>query len=122
MVRFTQILAATAILSATFACSDKTSKSDEPSGAPSTNKATEKTPATMDDMEIPAGLEGLDDADRVLALKQSTCPVSGEPLGEMGTPVKKVVGDRVVFLCCASCNKKFDADPQKYVAKIDSGE
>jgi len=59
---------------------------------------------------------GMSAADMDLVMKQKTCPVSGEALGGMGTPVKKFVGDKVVFLCCKSCNKKFDADPEKYIA------
>lgn len=63
-------------------------------------------------------IKGLDPADAKLAMAQKTCPVSGDPLGEMGPPVKKVVGDDVVFLCCKSCIKDFDKDPQKYIAIV----
>jgi hypothetical protein len=34
---------------------------------------------------------------------QKTCPISGEALGEMGTPVKTTIGDQTVFLCCKNC-------------------
>ncbi len=46
-------------------------------------------------------LATLSPADRELAEKQKVCPVSGEPLGSMGTPYKVTVKDREVFLCCA---------------------
>jgi YHS domain-containing protein len=65
---------------------------------------------------------GLDAADQAIAKAQGTCPVSGEALGSMGTPVKKMVGDKAVFLCCPSCEKKFDADPQKYLAMTPQGK
>lgn len=57
--------------------------------------------------------------DAKLAKAQKTCPVSGETLGSMGTPVKVMVGDKAVFLCCKSCRKKLLADPDKYLAKLD---
>jgi YHS domain-containing protein len=66
-------------------------------------------------------MKGLDPADAKLAMKQKTCPVSGEPLAGMGTPVKMTVGDDVVFLCCKNCVKDFEKDPQKYVT-IAKGE
>jgi hypothetical protein len=48
-------------------------------------------------------LEGLSDEDRQLVLAQRLCPVSGEPLGSMGTPLKVTVGDRSLFIYCAGC-------------------
>ena len=48
-----------------------------------------------------------------------TCPVSGEKLGGMGDPVKVNYEGRDVSLCCAGCIKKFEAEPQKYLSRID---
>ena len=48
----------------------------------------------------------------------ATCPVSGEKLGEMGNPVVFTYKDQEVKLCCKSCKKDFDKDPEKYIAKI----
>ena len=48
----------------------------------------------------------------------ATCPVSGEKLGEMGKPVVFTYKDQEVKLCCKSCKKDFDKDPEKYMAKI----
>jgi YHS domain-containing protein len=59
-------------------------------------------------------------ADQKLIIEQKTCPVSGEPLGSMGAPVKVTAKGRTVFLCCAGCEKKFLADPGKYFKKIDN--
>lgn len=36
---------------------------------------------------------------------QEICPISGEKLGSMGTPIKVQVGEETVFLCCQSCLK-----------------
>ncbi len=65
------------------------------------------------------GLAALPPEDRAIAEKQGTCPVSGEALGEMGTPVKVEVDGKVVFLCCDHCRGKFDENPQEYLAKIE---
>ena len=61
---------------------------------------------------------GLSAEDAKLAKAQETCPVSDEKLGDMGTPVKVMVGDRPVFICCASCRKTLLNDPDKYLAKL----
>jgi hypothetical protein len=57
--------------------------------------------------------------DKELIAKQKTCPVSDEQLGSMGKPVKVVVKGRRVFLCCAGCKKKFLANVDKYLKKLD---
>ncbi len=49
-------------------------------------------------------------------IQQKLCPV-------MGLDIDKDVyvdyKDRRVYLCCAMCRKKFAADPEKYIAKLD---
>lgn len=48
-----------------------------------------------------------------------TCPVSGEKLdGDMGKPVVFVYKNQEVKLCCTSCKKDFDKDPDKFIIKI----
>lgn len=51
---------------------------------------------------------------------QTTCPVSGEKLGEgdMGEPVTVAYKGRNVKLCCNGCVKKFKAEPAKYLAML----
>lgn len=49
-----------------------------------------------------------------------TCVVAGGKLGSMGKPVKLEHEGREVVFCCASCEPKFKADPDKYIAKIDA--
>lgn len=48
----------------------------------------------------------------------STCPVSGEKLGEMGAPVSIDYQGKKVSFCCDSCIAKFQKDPAKYLAKL----
>lgn len=49
----------------------------------------------------------------------TTCPVSGDKLdGDMGKPYVFTYQGQEVKLCCSSCKKDFDKDPDKYLAKI----
>jgi YHS domain-containing protein len=50
--------------------------------------------------------------------KMTTCPVSGEKLGEMGKPYVFTYQGQEVKLCCSGCKKDFDKNPAKYVKKI----
>jgi YHS domain-containing protein len=50
--------------------------------------------------------------------QMTTCPVSGEKLGEMGKPMMFVYQGQEVKLCCSGCKKDFDKDPAKYIKKI----
>lgn len=65
--------------------------------------------------EIEKALASLSTEDRALAAKQRVCPVTEEPLGSMGTPVKVHVRGRDVFLCCKGCEGELraqaEADP-----------
>lgn len=81
--------------------------------------ASETKPAAKAD---PEGLKELSPDDRALAEKQAICPVSKEPLGSMGTPVKVAVGSQTVFLCCSGCEEDFRKDPQKYLAQMGAGK
>ncbi len=44
--------------------------------------------------------------DAIKIAVQKICPVMGEPLGSMGTPVKVKIGEEELFLCCEACRKK----------------
>ena len=48
----------------------------------------------------------------------TTCPVSGDKLGEMGKPYVFVYQGQEVKLCCPNCRKDFDKNPVKYLKKI----
>ncbi len=48
-----------------------------------------------------------------------TCPVSGEKLGgDMGGPYVFSYKGQEVKLCCKSCKKDFDKNPEKYLKLI----
>ncbi len=78
--------------------------------------------ASKEEDEQAEALAGLSEEDRALAEKQKICPVSGQPLGSMGVPVKVTVKDRDVFLCCKGCEGSLLEDPDTYLAKLDNPE
>lgn len=48
-----------------------------------------------------------------------TCVVLDEKLGGMGEPFVFEYEGREIKLCCKGCQKNFNKDPKKYLAKID---
>jgi YHS domain-containing protein len=54
--------------------------------------------------------------------KLTTCPVSGDKLGEMGKPYVFEYKGREVKLCCSSCKKDFDKDPATFIKKIEAAD
>ena len=49
--------------------------------------------------------QDLSKRDQIHMAVQESCPVSGQRLGEHGTPIKVKVGEEEVFLCCQNCLK-----------------
>ena len=48
---------------------------------------------------------------------QKVCPVTHEALGgEMGDPIDYLHGTKLVRFCCKACVRKFEKDPDKYLA------
>ena len=69
-----------------------------------------------------AGLAADQPADNPKPYTLTTCPVSGDKLGEMGKPFTFTYEGREIKLCCKSCKKDFDKDPAKFIKKIEAGE
>src|SRR5262249_30727121 len=80
--------------------------------------AAEVRPSTPDDEEatVKASLAKLSTADRLLAEGQKLCPVRKTRLGAMGPPVKVILNERPVFLCCKGCVEDARADPDRTLA------
>lgn len=57
-------------------------------------------------------------AKKLVPDKMTTCPVSGDKLGEMGKPFVFEYKGQEVKLCCKSCKKDFEKNPEKYMKKI----
>jgi hypothetical protein len=75
-------------------------------------------PARPPSSDMARALAALSAADRGLAERQKTCPVTGEALGSMGTPFRVEIGGKVVLLCCEHCTKELRQHPAKYLAKV----
>lgn len=56
------------------------------------------------------------DADAIAL--QKVCPVTGEPLGSMGNPIKVTGLSQELYLCCQGCVKPLQKDPQKYLVQL----
>lgn len=69
---------------------------------------------------IDAALAKLPQEVRRIAEAQRFCPVLNENrLGSMGEPVKLIIADRPVFLCCEGCRKAALKDPKATLAAVD---
>jgi len=89
-------------------------------GGADTGKSESSAPAAHsgEDAEIKANLAKLPSVeDRTIAQAQKLCPISNEPLGSMGVPVKVMLEDQPVFLCCKSCDKRAKDNPAKTLAR-----
>jgi len=72
--------------------------------------------------DIERNLANLSAEDRALAEKQKVCPVTDEPLGSMGAPIKIERDGKALFICCEGCQKKAEANFDEYVAEFAGAE
>lgn len=79
---------------------------------------TTKTETSADD-DVKAERAKLSPDVRELVEAQEWCPVSDDRLGSMGPPIKLMIKDKPVFICCDGCKKKAEADAEKTLAKVD---
>lgn len=68
--------------------------------------------------KLPVVVAPLDESDRAGIARQKVCPVSGGKLGSMGTPLKVLIGDQPVYLCCKGCLGKIQEKPELYLQKV----
>ena len=81
--------------------------------------AVEKLKIKVAEAEISASLAKLSREDRALATAQGYCPVMKDSrLGSMGPPLKVMVNDQPVFLCCKGCQRRALANPAKTLAIV----
>ena len=72
-----------------------------------------------DESKIQANLAKLSPEDRKLAEAQKWCAVENDNrLGSMEAPVKVMIKDQPVFLCCKGCKKEALAEPDKTLATV----
>jgi len=98
-----------------------------PSGIGAENNSTSSVPATggMQKTKTKSlsaadlkNIAKLPADNRELAIAQGVCPVTGEPLGSMGVPVKVMLKGIPVFLCCKGCEEKAHEDGDEIVRKL----
>ena len=71
------------------------------------------------DEEHASNLAQLSPEDRVLAEAQGYCAVMPRhPLGSMGVPLKVMVKDQPVFVCCKGCEKKAVREADATLAQV----
>lgn len=78
-------------------------------------------PSTPEDSDakVNQALARLSAADRKIAEAQEFCPVLPDSrLGGMGVPVKVMIENQPVFLCCDGCVKTARANPKDTLAKV----
>lgn len=79
----------------------------------------DKTLAKVKELkENAAELAKLSPQDRLLAEAQKVCPITDEPLGSMGEPIKIMLKGEPVFLCCKGCTKDAQKEPDKIIEKV----
>jgi Cu(I)/Ag(I) efflux system membrane fusion protein len=59
-------------------------------------------------------------SDKTLIDQQRKCPIRGTPLGSMGTPVRIVLKNQAVFLCCDGCVEQAKENVDQTLAKAAS--
>jgi Cu(I)/Ag(I) efflux system membrane fusion protein len=92
------------------------------SGGPRDMAVTgQSTLSKKEEDRIRMGLAKLSAADRRLAETQRFCPVQPDSrLGSMGPPVKVMIFDQPVFLCCEGCQKEAVSHPSQTLAQLDN--
>lgn len=90
-------------------------------GNPSLIDPSRATQTNDDELpvEVLEALANLPEGDRQTATVQRICPVSGELLGSMGTPIKVDVKGTPVFICCDGCRGSLLNDPEKYLQELE---
>lgn len=86
---------------------------------PGTTAPAKATGQEEDSVSVQANLEKLSPLDRKLAEEQEFCGVESKNLlGSMGVPVKVMIQDQPVFLCCNACRSKALAHVDRTLAKV----
>jgi hypothetical protein len=106
---------ATAWTAGAVGCGDKEAADDAPPAA-----TTAETTENAADAEIEKALANLSPEDRELVVLMKDCPVSGEPLGSMGEPIKITKGGKSLFICCEGCREAAEKNFDDLIAKIEA--
>lgn len=114
LVIFAALGAAFLTASALIGCSEQQATPTE------SQDAAPMPDATAADSEVEKEFAKLSPEDRELAMAQKICPVSGEPLGSMGPPLKVTVDGKSLFICCEGCREDAEKNFADHIAKLES--
>jgi len=89
-------------------CKKKEQPAPAPAKAPTIEDVTKKVTETAKDAEKTAVAVAA-------ALEQTICPVMENPINKQYFTEYK---GKKVYFCCPECKAKFDAEPEKYLAKL----
>jgi Cu(I)/Ag(I) efflux system membrane fusion protein len=99
-----------------FGASGTTQSTKQSTGAEIVPSMTED-----EDAKVKAVLSKLSRVDQRFAEAQGYCPIlEANRLGSMGLPVKILLKDQPVFLCCKGCEKQARANPEQTLAKVEA--
>ena len=89
------------------------------SGGSTPSKTVRPSTPADTDAKIDLALAKLNPEDRKLAASQKFCPVLTESrLGSMGVPIKVMVKDQPVFVCCGGCTKQATKEADATLRKV----
>lgn len=91
---------------------------DSSLGSPRAPSSPASAAKVDDEADVRANLAKLSSEDRKLAEEQRFCAIEKNPLGSMGVPVKVLVKDQPVFLCCSACKTKALAHADRTLATV----
>lgn len=92
---------------------------EQPKAADGSSSPAKAANPADDEASAKANLAKLSPEDRKLAEEQGFCAVETKnPLGSMGVPVKVMVKDQPVFLCCDGCETRAKAHADRTLARV----
>ena len=122
MLRLSVLLSAVVLSLLLFAALGCGPSSENPESQPANaNSQSDDDHAKHGDQheKITANLANLSPEEQKSAEAQKLCPVTEEPLGSMGTPIKVEVKDQTVWVCCSACVDQVKENPEKFLAKLE---
>lgn len=76
--------------------------------------ATVKQEFALSHVPAMINVAAVNDSDQPGIARQGRCPVTGEPLGDHGTPVKLLIGSQTLYLCCRACIDEVISAPERF--------
>lgn len=84
-------------------------------GCKKSEPAPSDTSDTMQEMQEHAAMMSESAKEVVSAIEQTDCPVMG---GAINKAIFTEYKGKKVYFCCSPCKEKFEAEPEKYIAKL----